>query len=811
MRTLGHTVAMDLRYALRIFARNPAFTMLAVCALTLGIGANTAIFTVVDAVLLRPLGFREPERLVMVWEHQKQRGRQFNVVAPANYLDWKNETKSFESWSLLQGMTMNLTGQGEPEELPVDLVESGYFETVGVQPMLGRTFRPEEAGVREARAVVLSDALWQRRFGADRSIVGRSIRVDGELVNVVGVMPATMPAIGRQPQMWVAFQLDPARNYRQRAGRYLRVVARLRPGVSAEQAQSELAGIAARLEQRHPDFNKNWGVNVVRLHENMTRGVRTALLVFLSAVGFVLLIACANVANLLLARAAARSREMAVRLSLGAVRGRLIRQVLTESVLLAAAGAVLGSALAYWGVEALRAAKPQGLPRIDEMVLSGRVLAFTAFLAVLTGIAFGLAPALVAGRANLNDTLKQGGRAGGALSGGRRLRNAFVVLQVALSLVLLTGAGLMIRSFAKLLEVAPGFEPKHLLTMQINLPRDPQFREAGKQTAYYAAALDRIRRLPGVAAASAITWMPLTGPGAATSFTVEGRPQPPAGELPVTEARPVMPGYFETMRIPLLRGRWLTEQDNRPEAPRRFIVSEAMVRQIFPNEDPIGKRLKVSMGDDQAGEIVGVAGDIKYNGPDGEVRPTVYYPLAHLAVGFATFVVRTEGEPMTLAPAITRAIREGAPNQPISELRTMEEYLSRSVAQPRFRTAILSIFAIIALALAAVGVYGVMSYAVSQRTGEIGVRMALGARQGDVLRMVVFDGLKLAALGVAAGAVSSAALTRWLKTLLFEVDATDPLTFASVAGTMALVAALACYLPARRAARLDPTVALRYE
>ncbi|MDX2149349.1 MAG: ABC transporter permease [Bryobacteraceae bacterium] len=811
MRTLGATLATDVKFAFRLFWKNRAFTLLAVSALALGIGANTAIFTVVDGVLLRPLGFREPERLVMIWEHNIGRDRPFNVVAPANYLDWKNEAKSFESWSLLQGMTMNLTGYGDPEELAVDLVEPGYFEVLGVQPKLGRTFRAEEAGIREARAVVLSHGLWQRRFGGDPSIIGRSITMDSQPVNVVGVMPANLPAIGRQPQFWTAFQLDPARNYRQRAGRYLRVVARLKPGVPAAQAQAELKGIAARLEQRYPEFNKNWSVNVVPLQENMTRGVRTALLVFLGAVGFVLLIACANVANLLLSRAAARRREMAVRLSLGAVRGRLIRQLLTESVLLALAGAALGVVLAYLGVEALRLAKPQGLPRLDEIALDGRVLLYTGLLAVVTGIVFGLSPALAAGRVNLNDTLKEGGRPGGSLSGGGRLRNAFVVVQVALSLVLLTGAGLMIRSFSKLLAVEPGFQPHGLLTMQLNLPRDPKFREANGQVQFYNALFDRIRRVPGVSSASGITWLPLTGPGAATSFSVVGRPEPAAGEFPVTEARPVMPGYFETLGIPLLRGRWMTEADNRPEAPRRFVVTEALVRQIFPNEDPIGKQLKVRMGDDKPGEIIGVVGDIKYNGPDGEVRATVYYPVAHLAVGFLSLVVRTQSDPMLLAPAITRAIRDVAPNQPVSEVRAADELLARSVAQPRFRTALLSIFAFIALVLAAVGVYGVMSYAVAQRTGEIGVRMALGAREGDVLRMVVAGGMKLALGGLLAGTVAALALTRWLKTLLFEVEATDPLTFASVAGTMALVAALACYLPARRAARLDPTVALRYE
>lgn len=803
------TLGQDLRYTVRLLMRAPGFAAVAVCALALGIGANTAIFTVVNSVLLRPLGFHDPDRLVMVWENSRQHNQPRNVISPGNYRDWREQSGVFERMSLILDGTANLTGTGEPEEIRMQMVEPEFFPLLGAQAAYGRVFTQDDAEIRDFRVVILSHSLWLRKFGGDPGVVGRSINLDGRPQTIVGVMPASLPFVGRKTDVWTAMKLDPGRDYRKRAGRYARCLARLKPGVTLEQAQTEMTGIASRLELTYPEFDKNWGVTVLSLRDQIVGGVQTSLLIFQGAVGFVLLIACANVANLLLARATSRRREIAIRLSLGANRVRVIRQLLTESVLLAVAGGAIGLVLARWGITALQAAGPRNLPRLDEVTLDWRAFAFTAAISLFTGILFGLAPALTGGRGRLHEALRAGS---GTTASGRilSLRSAFVALQVALALVLLAGAGLLVRSFVNLQSVDPGFQPHNVLTAGVSLPY-AGYTDAAQRVAFFREAVARLQQLPGVKAASAITFLPFSGPAAATGFNVVGRPQPKPGEVPVTEVRIVHPDYFRTMGIPLRRGRIFNMDEYRAGTPRAFVVSETLARKEFPNEDPLGRQLVVSMGDQTPGVIVGVVGDIKYNTLDGEVRPMVYYSHPQLPMSFMTLVVRTEGEPMGMANAVQRVVHQMNPLQPISDVESMDDLIARSVAQPRFQMALLTVFAAAALLLAAVGIYGVMSYSVSQRTAEIGVRMALGADAGDVMGMVLGQGIAVAGVGLAVGLAASLWLTRLLKSLLFEVVPTDAATYVAVAFAMGLVAVLACYLPARRAMRVDPLVALRWE
>jgi putative ABC transport system permease protein len=805
----------DLKYGARMLAKSPGFTLVAVIALALGIGANTAIFSVVNAVLVRSLPFRNPDRLVIVWENNRTRGRDQNVISPANYLDWRDQNTVFDSMAALFDYRANLTGVDDPEELPTQVVSANFFDLLGVSATLGRTFTPEEGEAGHDQVVVLSQGLWKRRFGGDPAIIGKTIKLSGQDFTVVGIAPPDLQLLikqgsltGKQAELWMPATFSP--NSRVRRGRYMTAIARLKPGVTLAQAQAEMDGIAGHLEEQYVDFNTGWGVNLVPLQNQLVGAIRPALLVLLGAVAFVLLIACANVANLLLARAATRQREIAIRTALGARRGRIVRQLLTEATVLAALGGALGLWLAMWGVDLLLALAPKDLTGLKDVGIDYRVLGFTMAVSVLTGVLFGLAPALEASRPNLNESLKEGGR--GAATGRRshRWRNVFVVVEVALALVLLIGAGLMIRSFARLQSVDPGFDANNLLTVRLLLPvskygQDPQ------RIAFFKQLAERVQALPGVRSAGAISYLPFTGGGAATSIDIEGRPAPPPGQQLVGDVRVVDGGYFRTMGIPLLQGRTFTEREQTQES-HVVMINETMARDFFPGEDPIGHRVRIAMKNENVpSEIIGVVRDVRHVGLETPARAMTYWPYPELAYSGLTLVVRAESEPLALAEAVRREVLALDKDQPIADVSTMEQLLSDSVSRARFSALLLGVFAAVALLLAAVGIFGVMSYGVSERTHEIGVRMALGAQASHVLTLVVRQGMALTLIGIVIGLGAAFGLTRVMASLLYGVSATDPVTFVAISLLLASVALLACYLPARRATKVDPMIALRYE
>ncbi len=798
---------MDLRYGMRSLLKKPGFTLTAVIALALGIGANTAIFSVINGVLLRSLSYANPEKIVMLWEGNVARARAQNVVSPANFLDWQKASTSFEYMAAAWDTRLNITGGGgEPEEIEAQRVSAPFISVLGVQPLLGRSFVADEDRPGGNLVVVLSHGLWQSRFAGDPAIIGKQATISGRTFTVVGVMPPDFYFLNTQVQAWTPLALDPAIDYRQ-SGRFLRTVARLKPGVPLQQAQAELNGIAKQLEEAYPSFNKGWGVNVVPVHEQIVGDIRPILIVLLGAVAFVLLIACANVANLVLARAAARHKELALRAALGASRTRLVRQMLTESVLLSLMGGVVGVALAYGGIQLLIAFGPDNIPRLREITIDPRVLGFTFFVSLVTGVLFGLLPALQASRADLNDALKEGAR-GSSTGGGRAFRNIFVVAEVSLALVLLVGAGLMIRSFLQLHKVQAGFSAENVLTMRVQLPM-AKYPEAQQRAQFFEQARERVATLPGVKAVGAINFLPLTGLASSTSFNVEGRPEADAGEAPGTEVRVVTPNYFTAMGIPLLKGRVLDEHDGADS--RVLVINETMAKKFFPNEDPIGKRLIVSWDPKVADEIVGVVADIKEYALDRDANPAIYWPHPREPYQFMNLIVRASTDPMPLAGAVQKEIRAIDPDQPVANVRTMKQVIAKSIARPRFNTLLLTIFAGIALVLASVGLYGVMNYSATQRTHEVGIRMALGATRADIMRLVVGNGMLLTLIGIVIGVVASWGLTRVMQSFLFGVGATDAVTFTAVSALLVAVALVANYIPARKATRVNPVLALRYE
>ena len=808
------TLLTDIRFGARMLLKSPMMTVIALLALMLGIGANTAIFSVVNAVLLRSFPYADAERLALVWEKKEGGRTDQNVINLANFSDWKEQNQVFSDMAVFFDRTFNLTSDGEPEEVPVQYGTTNLFSVLGTQPVMGRTFQEDDSREDPARAIVISHGLWQRRFGGDKSIVGREITLNGYQRTVVGVMPAGFGwhirsgiEARKPPDIWLPFQITS--DMRQRRGRFASAVARLKPGVTIEQAKGEMDTIGARLSQQYPEFNKKWGVNVVPLRTQMTGEIRRPLLILLGAVGFVLLIACANVANLLLARASARRKEIALRAGLGASRWRIARQLLTESVLLSVVGATLGVLVAWWGTKALVALSPPALIDLKSVSVSLPVLGFTLALAVITGLIFGVAPAWFATRFDLHDSLKEGGKNVGGGAGGHHVRSLFVITQVALALVLLVGAGLLIRSFNRLTAVDPGFNPNNLLSMRVSLPF-ARYQDDAKRISFFQQAIDRMKAIPGVESVGAINSLPFTGLHPGTNVDVDGVKLPPGQEL-VTGVCVTDANYFEAMRIPLKQGRLFTAQEA-TEMRHVVVVNEAFVKKNLGGGNPIGRKLTIYMkNENEPTEIIGVVGDSKHIGLDVPVEPVSYWPHPELAYNGMTIVLRTTGDASAVAPAAREVIRGLDPQQPIGEVSTMESLLSTSVARSRFSASLLGVFSAVALIMAAVGIYGVMSYSVLQRTHEIGVRMALGAQRLDVLKLVVKKGIVLALIGVVVGLAGSFALTRLISTLLFEVTATDTVTFVAGSTGLFLVTLLACYLPARRATRVDPLKALRYE
>ncbi len=800
----------DARYALRNLLRRPGFTLIAVVTLALGIGANTAIFSAINALLLKPLPFPELDRVVTVWDTVPSRGVMHNEVTIANYLDWKAQNQSFEEMALYRWWNANLIGGDSPERIQGFLVTANFLDAVGMKPIMGRNFSAEENQPGKDAVAVITHSLWQRRFGADPNIVNQSITVNGVGRTVIGVMPERFN-YPKGAEIYAPLAMTPELMKNRLSHSYY-VVGRLKPGVSIESSQTEVNNLTARLEQQFPETNKGWGAIVIPVLADTVRMYDTALWVMMAAVGFVLLIACANVANLMLARASGRQKEIALRTALGASRWRIIRQLLTESLIVAFFGGVLGVLIGFWGIDVLRAANPGDAAKYvtgwRELGIDSSVLLFTLGLSLFSGIVFGLAPAWQISKPNLNLSLKEGSRQSSGSS--HRLRSSLVVFEVALSIVLLVGAGLLTRSFLSLLNTNAGFNADNVLTMSLVLPA-AKYKDNPSRAAFYSDLVQRAQTQPGVESAALVNYLPLGGANSSDAYYVEGEPEPEAGQENEARYRVSTPDYFRTMDITLTRGRGFTEQDKTGSA-LVVIVNETLARKHWPGQEAIGKRIRQYGPIDQAPwmEIVGVVEDVKHelNIP---VTPEFYLPHAQDPWNAMILVAKTSVDPTSLAGTLRQQVWAIDKDQPVFDIRTMQEVRSTSVAIYSFSSVMLAIFAGVALLLASIGIYGVMAFAVTQRTQEIGIRMALGARTADVLKLVVAHGMKLAFLGMIIGLAGSWVLTRFIAKLLVGVAPTDLLTFSLVSLFLLLAAFVACYLPARRATKVDPLVALRYE
>jgi putative ABC transport system permease protein len=799
----------DVRYAVRRLLKSPGFTLIAVLTLALGVGANSAIFSVVNGVLLKPLPYHEPDRLLAIY-HTSNLSQRAPMSGP-NFTDVRRSSQTLVDAAAIARSRVVLTGEGEPIRLDGARVSAGLFDLLGVRPVEGRTFTAEENQPGRADVAILEYGLWQQRFGGDRSVIGRRIMLNGVPTEVVGVMPKAFSyPTGRS--IWTPLEYTEDLLRGQRGAWYLMVLGRAKPDVSIDQVVAEVQTIGRQLAAEYPDSNENLGFSAELLHEMMVSDIRKAVLVLLGAVGFVLLIACANVANLLLSRAAARETEMAVRSALGAGRGRLVRQLLTESVILAIVGAGLGLLLAVWGVDVLKGMQPAGIPRLDSVGVDAAVMWFTAALAVVTGLVFGVVPALQASGAAPAGTLKEGGRGNLSTRRGVRMRGALVVAEMALAVMLLAGAGLLIRSFTKLAAVDPGFSVADALTFEISLP--PGAYGEARQIGFFDELIPRLAAIPGVEAAGAVLSLPLTGRGMVFSFEVEGRPPAPPSQQPILYTRVATPGYFHAIGIPLKRGRLFTADDREGTTPV-VVITETAARQHFPGEDPLGKRIQLgweraSDGRNAGGEVVGIVGDVKDAGLAEPDPPQVYLPYAQWPVSGMSAVLRTAVPPRSVVESARAAVHGVDPSLPVANVRTLEQIVAQSISQPRFYMTLLGVFAAVALILAAIGIFGVLSYAVAQRTREIGIRMALGAQERTVVSLVVREAMVLALAGLAIGLVAAFFLSRTLVvSLLFATSPKDPLTFAVVPFLLGTVALVASYIPARRATRVDPIVALR--
>ena len=800
------TLWQDIRYGARMLRKNPGFTAMAVLTLALGIGATTAIFSIVNTVLLKPLPYREPERLVRLFETYKEPGWERTPVSPAAFLDWRAQNQMLEDIAAIQWGSFNVTGSGQPERLPGFRVSASLFPMLGVNPILGRQFTSEEDRFGNHHVALISHRLWMRRFGGDANAVGKSIVLDGESYTIVGVMPAGFRFMDGDAEFWTPAAFTP-KQITNRGNHGWTVVARLKPGVTLEQARTEINSIAARLAKRYAGQGGS-GSTLISLQEELVGGSRRLLLLLSCAVGVILLIACVNVANLLLARAAARQKEFAIRAAVGAERRRLFRQLLTESLLLASLGGVLGCVCAYWSIRTLSAITASILPRMEQVQLDLPVLGFALIVSLFTGIAFGLVPAFHALRVDLDVALKDSSRGSDGF-GRSRLRSSLVVAELALSLVLLIGAGLFIRSFVRLYEVNPGFNPTRVLTVAINLP-DKKYRKDADRAEFFRKLLERAQALPGVQSVGAIFGLPLSGGQSQISFAVEGRPQATSDQPKSAGYRQISPNYFRTMGTPLVKGRDFDERDT-TNVPAVVIVNEAFVRLALANEEPLGRRLQIGGSDHRPAEIIGVVRDVRHESLAVMPGPEMYVPFAQHCWGLAAVVVRTATEPISMANALRNAVMAIDPEQPIYNVRTMDAVVSEALAGRRVQTWLLGAFGAVAVTLAAIGLYGVISYSVSQRTREIGVRMALGAPRRTILALVIGQGVRLALMGASIGLLIAFTVTRAIRSLLYEVGPSDPPTFISVSLLLVAVALFACWLPAWRAAKVDPMVALRYE
>ena len=798
------TLFQDIRYATRMMLKRPSFPILAVIALALGIGATTAIFSVINSVLFKPLPYADYTRLVQVWEKRPALGRIRNVVSTPDFFDWKAQNNVFEDMAAYLRTDATLGGGDAPERIRATAISPNLFSILRVQPRVGRLFQTEEDQIGRHRVALISDGLWKRQFGSDPNVVDKPIILNGNKWTVVGVMPPDLSFPTRDSAVWVPLTFS--ENDRTARGSHsLEVIARLRPEVTIDQARHDMDGIAATLESQY-QVNTGHGVNIFSLYEESIGDVGPTLWILFGAVLFVLLIACANVANLLLARAASRQSEMAVRTALGAGRRRIVRQLLTESLLLSFVGGTLGVFLAMWGLDLLLSVSRDSIPRVDEIKLDLPALGFTLLVSLITGVIFGLAPALKASRPDLNESLKEGGRTSGGSFRHNRVRGFFVIAEVAICLVLLAGAGLMIRSFIRLMNVNPGFNPKNVLTLGFSPGR--KYDSPQKATSYLQETLSRLSTVPGVESAGAVLSLPLAGTFGSRYFGIEGRPPQPPGQGYNANLNFTSPGYFRAMGIPLLGGRDFNDGDAEGSGEVAIINSQ-MARMFWPDEDPIGQRIQV--GDGPWRRVVGIVGDLKYKAMDADTRQEMYWPFYQNEVGGGAFVVRTRSDPKEMAGTIRNAILEIERDQPLSEIRTMEDILSESVAARWLNTLLLSIFGGEAIILAVVGLYGVMSYTVAQRTQELGIRMALGATSRDVMKLIVGQGMMLTAVGIGIGIGGALGLTRMMKTLLFDVRPADPATIVVTALVLGAVALFACLIPARRATKVDPMIALKYE
>jgi predicted permease len=809
----------DLKHGLRVLLKNPGFTAAAIIVLALGIGANTAIFSVVNAVLLRPLPFRDPARLVQVWHVPPPKSfpgmTEFSVSA-ANFIDWQQQNDVFEKMAIYTGSSLNLTGREQPEALQGAAVSADFFSTLQVQPMLGRTFTPDEDQQGKNHVVILTYGLWKSRFAANPNIAGQSINLDGQPYLIAGVMGSKF----RFPD-WAKYWTPMVWTDKERAVRgehHYMVIARLKTNIPIPQAQAQMNAIATRLAEEYPEDDKGWGAVVVPLREQLVSEVRPALLILLGAVAFVLLIACANVANLVLAKTFGRRKEIAIRMALGATGGQVVQQILAETLLLSLAGGVLGLMLARFGMALALKFLSDNLPKSTEITLDASVLVFTMFISIVTGIIAGLLPAIRMTKTNVNDALKQGLGKTDSDSAGRRTRSILVVSEVALSLILLVGAGLMIRSLWVLSTLDPGFDPHGVLTMSLVLPKN-KYSQPIEEFAFFDRVLAKVRVLPGVVSAGLIDDLPLNGDGSHQPIAIEGRPVQAMSDQPEVDTRVITPGYLSTMHIPLHRGRDFSSSDA-PDRPGVVLISESMAKRFWPNEDPMGRHLTMTFFPDKVREIVGVVGDVKLDGMDAATSSgTVYLPVSQLSTSSLgewrpfpmQLAVRTQSRPAGLDSAVTGAIHSIDRDQPVTDVMTMDDLVNTSLSQRRFSMVLLGAFAVLALLLAAVGIYSVLAFAVRRRVREIGIRVALGAEVKDILRLIVTEGMKPALVGLLLGVAGALALGRVLASFIYGIAAYDPLTFAAVAALLATVALLASIIPAFRAARIEPTRALREE